>query len=118
VEQQRSPGAGAGLGEHLGRQHPEREAPVDDLVRQVFRRDTPALDDRVEADLLRVAHPLVEVAEGVTLVQVREMHDMAGGAKVVREGTAPGRQPVRMVEEQDLRHAGSLPRYPATRDHR
>ncbi|MDQ5821249.1 MAG: hypothetical protein M3540_07410, partial [Actinomycetota bacterium] len=64
VEQQGSLRTGPRLGQQLRRRHPERETRVDELARQTFGSEPGALEDRVEADLLRIAHALVERGEG------------------------------------------------------
>jgi hypothetical protein len=104
VEQQGSPGARSGLGQHLRRHSPEREAAVDELVGQALGREAPALDDRLEADLTRVGHALGAVREGLAVVEIRDMDDVSGGAELLGEGEAPGGQPVDVVEEQHLGH--------------
>jgi DNA-binding SARP family transcriptional activator len=63
-----------------------------------------ALEERVEADFTGVGHPLVELREGLAVVEIRKVDDLPGGAKVVGEGEAAVREPVHVVEEQHLGH--------------
>jgi hypothetical protein len=56
----RLPWPGTRLGQHLRRNHPERESAIDEFVWQALSGESTALEDRVEPDLLRVADPLVE----------------------------------------------------------
>ena len=65
VEEQRPARARARLRELLRRHHPEREAGVDELARQLVRRAHAALDDLAEADLLGVRHTLVDASPKV-----------------------------------------------------
>ena len=106
VKQQGSLCAGPGLSEHLRRQHPEREPGVDDAVGQAVRSELTALDDRVEADFLRVANAAGEVGEGIGLVEIRCVHDVSGSAESIGEGEASTRQALRVVKEQNLSHGG------------
>jgi hypothetical protein len=92
VEQQRSLGTRPRLGQHLRRPRPEREPGIDDLARQAFGREPTALPDGVEADLAGVADTVVDVGEGVPVVEIRGVDDMSGSAELVREGENAGRQ--------------------------
>jgi hypothetical protein len=107
VKQQGSFRARTRLGEHLRRQYPERKPGIDDFVRQAVSGESPALDDRVEADLLGVANAVCELGEGVAVVEIRGVNDVSGSAKLIGEGEAPGRQTLCMVEEQKLSYVGA-----------
>jgi hypothetical protein len=91
VKEQRSPGAGARLGQHLRREHPEREPGVDDVVRQAVRGKAAALEDRAEADLFGVPDAVRELGEGPALVEIGRVNDVSGRAELLDEGEAPGR---------------------------
>jgi hypothetical protein len=52
------------LGQHLGGKHPEREAGIDEVVRQALGGAPAARDDGVEADLLGIG----EVGESLAVV--------------------------------------------------
>jgi hypothetical protein len=109
VKQQGSFGTWTRLGQHLRRQHPEREPGIDDLVRQAVGGESTALDDRVEADLLGVANAVGEFGEGLAFAEIRGVNDVSGSAELIGEGEAPGRQPLCMMEKQKLSHVrGSL----------
>ena len=60
AEQQGSLRAGTRLRQHLRSHHAEREASIDELVRQALSGKPTPLEDRVEADLLGVANALVQ----------------------------------------------------------
>src|ERR671918_823548 len=92
VEQQGSLRTGPCLGQHLRRHRAQREPGIDDLVRQAVRGHSTALDDRVEADLLRVLHAVGELREGLAVVEIREVHDVSGSPELVGERQASGRQ--------------------------
>jgi hypothetical protein len=90
----------------LRRQRPEREAGVDDFVRQAFSGESAAPDDRVEADLLGVANAVGEFGEGLAGVEIRGMSDVSGSTKFLGEREAAGRQSMCVMEEQKLTHEG------------
>jgi hypothetical protein len=100
------------LGERLRRQHPEREADVRERVRQALRGGDAARDHGAEADLARVRDALVERLEGAAVVEVRHVHGVARGGHPLAEGAHARRQPLRMVEDQQLGHPGSVCRIP------
>jgi hypothetical protein len=104
VKQQGSLRTGPCLGQHLRRHHPEREAGIDDFVRQVVSGESTALDDRVEADLFGVVNAVGEFGEGLTVVEIWRVHDVSGSAESIGEGEAPGRQALSMMEEQNFGH--------------
>jgi hypothetical protein len=85
VQQQGSPDAGTRLGQHLRRQHPERETGIDDVVRQPVGGESTALDDRLEADLLGVAHAIGELGEGLAVVEVRGVNEVSRSAELIGE---------------------------------
>jgi len=108
VEQHRAAGARARLGQHLRREHAERAPEVDELRRQRLRREASALDDGVEAHLLRVRHAVVEDAEHAAVVQVGHVHDVAAAPQLLRELPHALGEPVRVVEHDHLRHHSLL----------
>src|ERR687891_631879 len=107
VEQQGSLRTGPCLGQHLRRHRAQREPGIDDLVRQAVRGHSTALDDRVEADLLRVLHAVGELREGLAVVEIREVHDVSGSPELVGERQASGRRSLCMMEEQNLSHVAA-----------
>ena len=56
------------------------------------------------AGLLDVGHALVDAAERAALEQVRRVNGVAGRPQLVGEGADAGRQPLSVVEQQDLGH--------------
>ena len=104
VEEEGPLRTGPRLRQHLRRHHAEREAAVDELVREILGRGAAALEDRAEADLSRVRDAVVDRVEGLALVEVGRVHYVALATQPVRERHDPGRQPERVVEEQDLGH--------------
>jgi hypothetical protein len=72
---------------------PEREAGVDDFVRHAGGRESTALDDRVEPDLLGVAHAVGEFGERLAVVEIRGVNDVSGSAEFIGEGEAPAVSP-------------------------
>ena len=106
AEQQRSLRTWFRLGEHLRRQHSEREPAVDDAVGQAVGSGATTLADRFEADLPGVADALVDVGERVAVVEIRRVHDVPGGAEPLGKGEDSRRQPLRMMKEENLGHVG------------
>ena len=109
-EQQGALGARARLGQHLSGQRAEREAGIDELVRQAVGGEPTALGDRLEADLLGVADALVEVGEGLAVVEVRGVDDVPGSSQLVGEREESAGLPVCVMEQQYLGHASFLTR--------
>jgi hypothetical protein len=52
---------------------------------------SPALDNCLEADLFGVADAVGEFGEGLTVVEIWGVHDVAGSAEFIGEGEASGR---------------------------
>ena len=104
VEEQRAASARPRLGELLRDHLAEREARVDELGRQVVGGPDAALEDRVEPDFLDEGHALVDRFEGPSVEQVGRVDGVAGGSQLVGERADAGRQPLGVVEEQDLGH--------------
>ena len=104
AEEQRSLGTWSRLGQLLCCHDSEREPGIDELVRQAGRREPAALLNRPEANLLRVADALVEVGEGLAVVEVGRVNDVAGGSQFVREREEALSLALGMMEEQDLGH--------------
>ncbi len=97
MKQQGSLRAWPGLGQHLRRQHTQRETGIDDFIRQAVGGAPAALDDRVETNVLRVANAFGELGEGLAVVEIRRVHDMLGGSEPVGERQAPRGQAVGMM---------------------
>src|SRR6266536_4932746 len=110
AEQQGSFRAGTRLGQHLRSRHPEREAGIDELVRQALSGEPTPLADRVEADLLGVANALVERSERLALVEIRGVNRVPGCAELVGERKESGCLSLCVVKEQYLGHRAFLPR--------
>src|SRR5207244_6892413 len=92
--------------QHLRRHRPGRDPAIDDLVRQAFSGEPTALPDGVEADLPGVADTVVEVGEGLPVVEIRGVYDVSGTPEFIGEGETPRRQSLCMMEEQKLSHVG------------
>src|SRR5216683_2679392 len=108
MKQQGSSRSWPGLGEHLRRQHTQREAGIDDFIRQAVGGTLAALDDRVETDVLRVANAFGELGEGLSVVEIRREHDVSGSPEPVGESQAPTGQAVGVMKEQNLSHVEGL----------
>src|SRR5258708_22461 len=100
AEEQRSLRTWPCLGQLLRRHHSEREPGIDKVARQAFGRTATALRNRLEADLLRVADALVEVGEGVAVVEVGRVDNVSGGAQLVGECKETLRLPLCVMEQQ------------------
>ena len=59
----------------------------------LYGGEAAALEDRVEAGLPRVANAGLEVGKRLSLVEIRCVHDVAGGAELVSERTDPSVRP-------------------------
>ncbi len=108
MEQQGSSGARAGLGQHLRRHRTQREAGVDDVVRQPVGGELTAFFYRAEAELLGVANAVGEVGERFAVVEIRRVHYVSGSAESIREREAPAGQALRVVKKQNFRHVARL----------
>ncbi len=104
VEQQRAVGSRPRLRELLGGEHAEREAGVDQVFGQAIDRAGAAIDHLREADLLRVAQPLLEGAEGAAVEEVWGVHGVPGAAQLIGEGDDARGQSEGVVEEHYLGH--------------
>src|SRR5439155_23428575 len=104
VKQQGTLGARARLGQHLSGHRSERESAIDELVRQAVGGESTALPYRREADLLREADTLIEVGEGLAVVEVRRMNDVSGSSQLVGEREEPAGLTLCVVEQQYLGH--------------
>lgn len=69
---------------------PDREAGVDERVRQAVGGEPALLEDRVEADLLGVGNALVDRGERSAVVAIRGVNRVTGRAKLVGEREEPG----------------------------
>jgi len=78
------------------------------LSRRAVRGELSALNDGVEAGLLGIAKAGGEVGEGLAVVEIWGMHDVAGRAEVTGERETPRRQSLRMMEQQQLSRAYSV----------
>jgi hypothetical protein len=88
---------------------------MDELVRQALGGESTALSDRREANLLRVTDALVEVGEGLAVVQVGRMNDMSGSSQLVGEGEEAGCLSLGVVKQEYLGHhhgVHNMPREP------
>src|SRR5207302_6836777 len=83
-------------------EHAQREAGVDDLVRQGVGGTPAALNDRIEAHFLGVADSVRQLGENPAFVEVRGVHDVSGCAESIGEADAASRQTLRMMKEKDL----------------
>jgi probable F420-dependent oxidoreductase len=108
VAQHGSACAHPGLGQHLGRQHPEREPGVDQPGRQRVGRGPSTLDDRAETDLVGMGDTGVEVGEGPTFVEVGQVHGVPGSLELAGEVANSGREPLCVVEQQYVGHGDLL----------
>ena len=108
VQQQRAASAWAGLRQLLRGQHAQREADRDQARRQPVGSAHAAFDQGVEADRLGVGHAGVQRVEASALVQVGCMHGVPRLAQRGGKGLHAGRQPQRVVEDQDVGHRGRL----------
>ena len=103
-EQQGALGARARLGQHLRGHHSEREPGVDELARQPIGGASTALDDRPEANLPCVADALVQVGEGLAVVEVGGVNDVSGSSQRVGELEESSSLALCVMEEQYLGH--------------
>ena len=103
-KQQGALGAQALLGQHLRGHHSEREPRIDELARQPIRGASTALHDRAEANLPRVADALVEVGEGLAVVEVGGVDDVSGSSQPVGEREESSSLALCVMEEQYLGH--------------
>ena len=100
VKQQCSLGAWARLGQHLRGHYPEREPGIDELARQAIRGESTALCNRPEANLPRVADALVEVGEGLAVVEVGGVNNVSGSSQLVGELEESSSLALRVMEQQ------------------
>ena len=63
-----------------------------------------SFDDLAKADLLGVAHPLLDGGEGAATEQVGRVHGVAGTSQLVRESLDARCQSLRVVEQQNFSH--------------
>jgi hypothetical protein len=104
VEEQRALPARTGLRELLRGHDSEREACVDELVRQRLRRSLAARHDLVPADLAGVADARPDRVEGASLEEIGRVHRVARLAQLVREGVQALGRTQCVVEKQYLGH--------------
>jgi hypothetical protein len=64
--------------------------------------------DHAEADLLGECEAVVERVEDVALVQIRRVDHVPGGAELFGEVENAGRQPLRVMEQDQLGHGPTL----------
>src|SRR5206468_8748728 len=88
----------------LRRHRAERETGIDEPVRQLGGCAKTALLNRPEANLLRVADALVQVGEGLAVVEIRGMNDVSGSSQLVGECEESAGLALCMVEQQQLGH--------------
>jgi hypothetical protein len=55
-----------------------------------------------------MANTIGERREGLAFIEIRDMDDVTGRAEFTGEGQAPRRQPLCMMEEQNLSDRGTL----------
>ena len=92
VEQQRAARARSGLGQALGRQHPERESGIDEPAGEIIGGPHPARDDLAKTDLIGVGHTVVEIVVDTAVVEVRRVDGMPGAGQPL-SANAPLRSP-------------------------
>src|SRR5262245_56270104 len=110
VEEKRTARAGAGHGELLRWHRPEREAGVHDVRGELIRGADAAVGNRVEPGPVGVGYALVQLGEGLAVIQIWRMDGVPRGAQLVGERPHAGREPQCVVEQEDRRHGWSLPR--------
>lgn len=108
MQQQRALRAGPGLGQHLRREHAHREPGVDEFGGQLLGDGPATLDNGGEPYLLGVGGALVDGLEDLSVVQVRDVHDVASLRQRLGEGTDARRAPLYVVEQQHFCHCRSL----------
>ena len=74
VEEQRAARAGTRLRELLRREDAEREAAIDELVRQGVRLAYASLDEVLESDLARMCDALLDRAERTAVEKIGRVH--------------------------------------------
>jgi len=105
VEQQRTARTRPRLRKFLGGKNAKREAGVDKALGQAANRALAAIDHLAgEADLLRVAHPLLDGGEGAAVEQIWGVHGVPGAAQFIGEGDDARGQPEGVVVEHYLGH--------------
>lgn len=93
VEEERSLRSGPGLGQLLGRQHPEREARIHDLGGEVLGRADTALYHLVEPDLLCIADTVFAGDEGTAIEEIGCMHLMPASGSTPANSWTPAVSP-------------------------
>ena len=94
----------ARLGQLLRGQDAEREPDVDERGRELLGDADAAFPHRLEAHALDVRHALVDAGERPAFEQIRRVDRVAGRPELVGEGDHAERQPLGVMEEQDLGH--------------
>ena len=104
VEEEGSCGPWTGLRQHLGRPRAQREATVDQRVRQAFGDLAASVLERTEPDLPSIRDPLVEAGKGLSLVQVRRVDLVPRRAEIISKFADAGRQALGVMKQQDFGH--------------
>ncbi len=102
MDQQRPSRAWAGLSQLLCRHRTQREPRVHQPVIKTLSSVQTPLQDRAEPGLPRVADALIEIGEGMPVVQVGDVDGVASGSKFIGEHLHPNRQPLCVVVQHDL----------------
>ena len=103
MKEEGSLGAGARLGEHLGRQHSEREPGIHELGRQPLGKGLALSDDRFQSQLfLGVAQTFRKVVEHIAVVQIRDVNQVPAAPQLIGEGQATWCQAQCVMEQEDL----------------
>ena len=75
-----------------------------------MKRIVTGFDDRGETDFLGVADPFIDVVERLSVIEVRGVNYVPGGAQLLREAEEAGRLSLSVVEKQDVSHPAYLTR--------
>ena len=90
------------LSQRLGRHDTEGEARIHDVSRQIVGGSHASPEDLPEADLLCVANALIEVLEGLAVVEIRGMNRVASLAEFVSEPEEALRLSLRVMKSSTV----------------
>lgn len=86
--------------------YPDREAGIDEPVRQALSGEPTPLEYRVEADPFGVANAHLERGERPAFVEIRGVNRVSGCARLIGESKESGCRSLRVVKQQYLGHHG------------